>query len=116
MSTLAITRTKNSNAIKCSKRDKVYYAVTNIFVSFFMLIVFLPLIYIVAASFSSPSAVNAGRVFLFPVEPTLDGYKAVFKHNLFFKSYANTFFYTITGTLINLALTMTCLLYTSRCV
>lgn len=102
-----MTGTKNPKRIKSSTKDRRYYAATNIIVTIFMLIVFLPLIYTVAASFSSPGAVNAGKVFLFPVEPTLDGYKAVFKHNLFFKSYCNTFFYTITGTLINLALTLT---------
>ena len=57
------------------------------------------------SSFSSPHAVNAGKVFLWPVEPTLEGYKAVFKHNLIGSAYVNTFIYTVSGTMLNLFMT-----------
>ena len=47
--------------------------------SVFLIIVLYPLIYVVSASFSSSSAVLSGKVWLWPVEPTLEGYRAVFK-------------------------------------
>jgi putative aldouronate transport system permease protein len=45
-------------------------------------------------------------VLLWPVDFTLDGYKAVFKHKLLGVSYLNTFFYTIAGTAVNISMTM----------
>ena len=72
----------------------------------FTLIVLIPLIYVVAASFSSADAVSAGRVRLWPVDFSLEGYQAVFKNKMIGTACLNTFFYTIAGTLINLFMTM----------
>lgn len=60
----------------------------------------------VASSFSSAFAVNSGQVFLWPVDVTLDGYKAVFQYPGIWRAYGNTFLYTIVGTAINLVMTM----------
>lgn len=71
-----------------------------------MLIVLYPLIYILSASFSNSNAVMAGRVWLFPVEPTLAGYGAVFKNPKIPRSFLNTIYLTVFGTMINIALTV----------
>lgn len=71
-----------------------------------MLIVLIPLVNIVASSFSSPGAVSSGKVLFWPVEFSLDGYKTVFQNKMIGTAYFNTFFYTIVGTMINLAMTM----------
>ena len=42
--------------------DKLFYCLTTAFLAFFMLIVLLPLINIVACSFSGSHAVSAGQV------------------------------------------------------
>ena len=97
---------KNRNKVKLSVDDKIYYALTYTFLFLFLLIIVYPLIYIVSASFSSAAAVTSGRVFLWPVEPGLEGYKAVFKHPNILNSYKNAFIYTVVGTCINLAMTM----------
>lgn len=68
------------NKVKLSVDDKVYYAVTYVILAVFLLIVVYPLIFIVSASFSSAQAVTSGKVFLWPVDPGLEGYKAVFRH------------------------------------
>jgi multiple sugar transport system permease protein/putative aldouronate transport system permease protein len=70
------------------------------------LVVFYPLVYIVSSSFSSPDAVAAGKVVLWPVEPSLEGYKAVFDNNMIGIGYFNSVVYAVFGTLINLSLTM----------
>jgi multiple sugar transport system permease protein/putative aldouronate transport system permease protein len=72
---------------------------------FALLIVLYPVVYIVSASFSSPTAVISGKVVLFPVNVTLDGYKAVFEHKGIVRGFANTIFYTVVGTLFNLVMT-----------
>ena len=44
-------------------------------------IVAYPLIYVLSSSFSSPSAVMSGKVWLWPVEFGFEGYKAIFKNS-----------------------------------
>ena len=88
--------------------DKLFYCLTTAFLAFFMLIVLLPLINIVACSFSGSYAVSAGQVYLLPKKFTLKGYKTVFNYRGIWRAYGMTFFYTIVGTVINLAMTMLC--------
>lgn len=62
-----------------------------------------PLIYILSVSMSAGENVTAGRVFLWPVGFDLSAYNKVFGDMAFWISYANTFYYTIFGTLTSLA-------------
>ena len=94
--------------------DRVLYAVVGVLLGLFTLIVLIPIIHILAASFSSGAAVSTGRVFLWPVDVSLTGYETVFSHRYIGIAYRNTIFYTVAGTLINLALTMTCAYPLSR--
>ena len=98
--------TAAKNKIKTSRVDKIYYSLMNTFLLIFFLIILLPLLNVVASSFSNSVAVNQGKVLFWPVEPTLEGYKAVFEYPGIWRAYGNTFLYTITGTLVNLAMTM----------
>lgn len=97
---------KRTNKVKLSFDDKVYYAITYTILAIFLILVIYPLIFIVSASFSSAQAVTSGRVFLWPVDPGLEGYKAVFRHPDIWNSYKNAFVYTVIGTVINLIFTM----------
>jgi len=69
-------------------------------------LVLYPLIYVVSASFSDPSAVTAGRVKLLPVDFTFSGYLKVFEHPRILTGIGNSFFYTIVGSIINVVMTM----------
>lgn len=69
-----------------------------------------PLLYVVSASFSSPDALLAGEVVLFPKDFTLSAYKYAFKNEDIMIGYRNTIFYTVVGTLYNMVLT-TCAAY-----
>lgn len=91
---------------RTSRGDRMFYLLVNIVVAILGLIVLYPLVYILSSSFSSPSAVAAGKVVLFPVDFSLRGYKAVFDYDLVYTGYRNTIFYTVVGTMINIALTM----------
>lgn len=92
--------------IKDSFGDKIFYSVINIFLFILLLTIGIPLIYVLAASFSSPDAVMSGKVLLWPVNFSLEGYKAVFQHKLILSAYGNSLFYMVVGTCINVALTM----------
>lgn len=65
-----------------------------------------PFIYVLSSSFSSGDAVTTGKVLLFPKEFTLNAYKKVFEEESLWMAYANTFYYTIFGTVVNLTLTI----------
>ena len=85
--------------------DKIFDVIVYFFVALAMAVTFYPFLYVVSVSLSSGSAVNQGRVILFPVEFTLDTYKMVMEYDDLWISYGNTIFYTITGTIINIVFT-----------
>lgn len=99
---------KRHNSISVPRVDKIYYGLVNAFLFAFFMIILLPLINVVVSSFSDAKAVNQGRVLFWPVDFTTEGYKAVFEYKGIWRSYANTFLYTISGTALNLAMTMMC--------
>nr|WP_275983901.1 carbohydrate ABC transporter permease [Paenibacillus hamazuiensis] len=84
----------------------MFNIVNHVILFIFAITILYPLIYIVSASFSSSAAVVSGRVWLFPVEPSLAGYDAVFKHKLIVSSFLNSLFYMIVGTAINVVFTL----------
>lgn len=94
--------------------DKAFLFVVILVLTLFFITVLYPCIFVVSASFSSGTAVQSGRVVLFPVDPTLEGYKTVLNTPTVWVGYRNSIFYTVVGTLINLALTMTAAYCLSR--
>ena len=99
---------KNKAALRTSKGDRAFNVAVIVIVSLLTLIVLLPMINIVACSFSAPSAVSSGKVLLWPVDFTLDNYDLVFNYEKVWIGYRNTIFYTVVGTLINVVMTMFC--------
>lgn len=61
-----------------------------------------PLWFIIIASFSDPSEVASGKVWLWPQHINLGGYEELFKQPIIWKSYLNTILYTVVGTLVAL--------------
>ena len=109
-----IVVTKKENQIKDSTQDKVLYFFAYLIMTFSLIVVGYPLIFVLSASFSSGVAISQGRVFLWPVDVTLDGYEAVFKHKLIVSGYINTIAYTAVGTFVNVAVTLLCAYPLSR--
>ncbi|WP_420844376.1 carbohydrate ABC transporter permease [Lacticaseibacillus kribbianus] len=68
-----------------------------------ILAIIYPLWFIIIASFSNPSDVANGRVWLWPEHLDLKGYQALFKQTIIWRSYGNTILYTALGTLFGLA-------------
>lgn len=101
-------------AIRDSAEDRVLYTLVTIVLTLFTIIVAYPIIYVLSSSFSSGTAIGTGRVVLWPVDLSLEGYKAVFAHRHIVPAYRNTIFYTVAGTLLNLIVTMTCAYPLSR--
>lgn len=86
--------------------DRIFLIGVKIMLWIALLVVTIPLIYIVANSFSSASAVSGGRVLLWPIEPSLKAYKVAFGDPQIMQGYLNSFIYAIGGTLISVTLTI----------
>ena len=99
---------KHNGKIKLYTRptDHLFMAVVYTFCAIALIAILIPLIFVVAASFSSPDALLSAKVFLWPVDFTLRGYKMVFDHDLLPRSFWNSIVYTVVGTVINLVLTV----------
>lgn len=93
--------------IKESRGDRVFGLTNLFFVTLLGLIVIYPLIYVVSCSVSDPDLVGSGKVWLYPRGFTLEGYKRVFQDENIMIGYANTIFYAVCGTLVNLLVTLT---------
>ena len=93
-------------AQKYTARDKVFYTINYTLVSLFFLIVLYPLVFVISASFSSPEAMSAGRVWLFPIDVTLEGYIGVFNHKAVWIGYMNSLIYMVVGTAASVIVTV----------
>lgn len=95
-----------STRIKESRGDQVFNFVNYTMLCLFTLSVLYPLIYVVSASFSSSAAVISGKVWLWPVDISLQGYEAVFKDKRIWVGFANSLYYAVVGTIINVIMTL----------
>ena len=86
--------------------DHLFMTIVYAFCAIALIAILIPLIFVVAASFSSPDALLSAKVFLWPVDFTLRGYNMVFDHDLLPLSFWNSIVYTVVGTVINLVLTV----------
>lgn len=97
-----------------SQGDKVFYIVITIILTIFFLMVLYPCIYVISSSFSSGTAVQSGKVILWPVDISFEGYKTVFNTKTVWVGFANSVFYTVVGTFINITMTITAAYCMSR--
>ncbi|GIN71548.1 sugar ABC transporter permease [Bacillus sp. J14TS2] len=95
-----------NNTIKDSSTDKYFKVAIGIICAFMLIIVLYPLYFVVMASFSNPSAVANGEVWLLPKGITMLGYKEIFQDSRIWTGITNTLIYTIGGTLASLLFTI----------
>ena len=86
--------------------DRMFLVVVTIMLLVALALVLLPLIYIVANSFSSPAAVNAGRVSFWPVDFSLEAYRSALSNSEVLRGYYNSLIYAVAGTMISVTLTV----------
>jgi putative aldouronate transport system permease protein len=93
-------------SVKDTGVDRAFNVFNYLILTLFLVAVAYPLIYVVSASFSNARAVTSGQVWLWPVDVTLEGYEAVFEHNLLVRSFLNSVFYTVAGAAVSVVLTV----------
>lgn len=83
-----------------SKLDAVLGVLNKIFLAIIAFIMLVPLLNVLAVSLSSSSAVEAGKVFLWPSEITLDSWKHVLSSKEIWRSLGLTVVVTALGTFL----------------
>lgn len=99
-------RAERARRIREPRTDRIFLFCVYLLLTVFLVVVLLPLLYIVASSFSSPEAVSAGRVLFWPVDFSLRGYNAVFQNPQVVQGYLNSLFYTVVGTIVSVTMTI----------
>lgn len=94
--------------------DNLTMTIVYISLGFLFLSSLYPIIYVISASFSSADAISSGSVVLWPVKFTTMAYDYVIHYKDVWVGYANSIFYTVVGTAINLAATLPCAYALSR--
>lgn len=93
------------NTNKARIQDGRWFDRINIAASVIVLAVVLyPMLLVVSASFSSPTAILNGEVLLLPVRPSLMAYERVLKNELILSGFFNSVVYTLIGCVISLVL------------
>ncbi len=100
------TAAKKNSPIRLGAGDKVFYTINTIFLALMALIVLYPLYFIVIASISDPDAVLGGRVVLYPVQLTLDGFRKILERADIWRGYLNTIIYTLLTVVLSLVVTI----------
>lgn len=93
-------------SIKETRSDRIFDIVNNSVSALILLIIVYPIWVVVISSFSDPFALMAGKVWLYPVGFTLDGYEAIFKHEQVWTGMYNSLIYTVGGTAVNMVVTV----------
>ena len=92
--------------MKSGLSDRIYNICVMIIALSALLLVLYPMYFIVIASFSSSTLVNQGQVILLPKGINFYGYQKILERFEIWRGYRNTIFYTVGGTLLNLAVTL----------
>ena len=97
---------KKHGAKRISKFDATIEVVNIVLLSIIAVINLYHLIYVLSASFSDAMSVTSGKMFLWPVDLTLENYEEVFKNKNIVLGFRNSIIIMVSGTVINLLMTI----------
>lgn len=92
--------------MKASKSEKVFQFFNYLILTALAIVTLYPFWYVVVASLSEPAKLlQVGDILLRPVGFTLNAYKSVLKNPSIYSGYANTIFYVVAGSAVNMLMT-----------
>ena len=86
--------------------NKAFYVINSVILILAVLVIALPLLNVLASSFSSSSAVIRGQVGFLPVDFNLNAYAQILESKALWLGFLNSFFFTFLGTIINIVMTV----------
>ena len=86
--------------------DRVLNFVTTVLLILIILIIGYPILYCISCSFSSSAALESGQVILWPVDPSLEGFKFILQYRSVWIGFRNSLFYTTCDVLLQMTMTI----------
>lgn len=103
---MEVSNMSSKNKIHRTTSDWIFDIINAILLTFALIVVLYPIIYIFSASISDPTEVISGRMWLWPVKVNFEGYKVIFNHEMIGVGYLNSLYYMFFCTLLNLFMTV----------
>lgn len=97
---------KKQKKLNYKGTDRILNISITVIMSIFLVILLYPVIFVIASSLSSGSAIANGQVFVWPVQFTLDGYRMVMDYKQIWLGLGNTLIYVFFGTLMQMVMTI----------
>ena len=94
------------NKIKDCTSDKIFDVANTILLGFILIVIAYPLIIAISSSISSANALMSGKVWFLPVDIDFAGYEVVVKNKEVVRGITNSVIYTVSGTLINMVVSI----------
>lgn len=92
--------------VKLGVSDKIILTVGYILLGIFCLAIFIPLVYVVLASFMDPNVLNNQGISFQFADWTLDAYRRVLGNEMIWRGFVNSLFYSLAFTAISVFLTL----------
>ena len=99
---------RNAKSIKTyrSFSDYIFKGLIWLFLIIMMLAILIPVLHVIASSLSDVKAVKAGKVFIWPVDFSLESYKVVFNTPTLMRALLNSIAYTVGYIIVAVSLTL----------
>ena len=97
---------KRKRKSSLSTSDKLIMGSGYVLLAMFVLVIIIPLIYVVVASFMDPTVLNKEGISFNFSKWSLEGYKRVFNDNMILRGFINSIFYSISFADISVAATL----------
>ena len=97
---------KRKRKSSLSTSDKLIMGSGYVLLAMFVLVIIIPLIYVVVASFMDPTVLNKEGISFNFSKWSLEGYKRVFSDNMILRGFINSIFYSISFAVISVAATL----------
>ena len=96
----------NRKLSKYSGKDRLILGAGYLLLGIFVLLILVPLIFVVIASFMNPNVLNARRISLNLADWTLDGYRRVMQNKMIGIGFLNSFLYSGTYAILSVGVTL----------
>ena len=87
---------------RLDRSEVIFKIFSYVLLTVFALCCLYPFVFVLSNSISSKSAVDAGTITFLPDSVNFSVYEAVFRDTAFWKSYCNSFYFTMYGTLVSM--------------
>ena len=91
---------------KLGMSDRLILGVGYFALGLFVLAIIIPLVYVVAASFMDPNVLNSQGISFDFKKWTLDAYRRLLEHEMIWRGFFNSFFYSTAFTVISVFITL----------